>query len=121
MEQLTDATKQEIIKLIEIALKPINGKVKTFSEPFQGAHFSKTIGQPDRNWNETTWTILISTQYGEVTMSVSSLHMSNPWDMVKVPLRTDLYVFRKQIPDDKLREINEIFHSEEFLALRQKK
>lgn len=121
MEQLSEITKQEITKLIEIALKPVSGKVKSFGDPFQMAHFSKTIGQPDRNWNETLWAILLDSNYGELTLTISSLHMPDPWDMVEVPIRTDFFLFRNKIPDDGLREINKILYSKEFLALRQKK
>jgi hypothetical protein len=48
MEQLSETTKQEITKLIEIALKPISGKVKNFGEPFQMGHFAQSGNEPAR-------------------------------------------------------------------------
>lgn len=121
MEQITDTTKQEITKLIEIALKPISGKVKSFGEPFQMAHFAQQGNSPETRRDETLWTILIDSSYGELTLTISSFHFPDPWDMVEVPIRTDFFLFRNKIPDDKLREINGILYSDEFLALRKKK
>lgn len=121
MEQLPDAIKQEIIKLFEIALKPISGEAKKFGEPFRMGHFAQMANGPETRWEEMFWSVMFDSDYGEFTLNISSLHLSDPWDMVEVSIRTDFFSFKNKIPDDKLREINEILYSKEFLALQQKK
>ncbi len=120
MEQFDQKTKDEITKLIEIILEPISGKVKEIGEPFQMGHIVQQGFQDESRWNEYLYTVLIDSSVGEIIITISSLHMPDPWDMVEVAIRTDLSL-KNKLPEDISTRINEIIYSPEFLALRIKK
>ena len=119
MEQLPDTTKQEITKLIEIALRPISGKVKSFSEPLQMAVFTQQGNSPETKRQEVLYPILINSNLDQLTLTVSSLHISNLWNMVEAAVHHNLLPTLRSSEEVK-DQILKVLYSPEFLVLRQK-
>ena len=117
MEYLNEKIKKEIIILVEVALKPVGGKVKSFGSSYKMRHSSQMGNEPEKSWVETFYPLVIESIIGELHISISSLHMRSLWDAVEVACRDDIVLgigVTQEIKD----KIRDSLYSDEFMNLR---
>lgn len=108
---------EEITKLIEFALEPIEGKIEKFDDSFEIKHTTRHLGEPVRSWVEILFPIHIKSKFGDVETCLSSMYENSPWDMAFVACR-DL-AYSHDTPQEVQSEIIKKLYSAEFLSLKK--
>lgn len=89
--ELDTQTKEEISKILEHYLKPLDVKVVSFGKPFKMTHGSSVGNEPWKYWEEILYPIHIESKYGKDDLSISSIHLSDIQRAVQTACHNFLY------------------------------
>lgn len=118
MTLFNQTTAEEIIKLIEVALEPIDGKVEGFGDPLKTRHTVRYGNGTERKWVELAYPVTIKTKIGEDVINLSFVFLNRLWDMTWVACHYFAYYSNKISENDK-EKILDILHSSEFTSLKK--
>jgi hypothetical protein len=119
MEKL-DLQKQEDLKeLIEYVLKPLNGKVITFLDPYKMTHRSKTGDEPWHEWVEILYPVIVKINEKEDHLSISDIHLNHTEDAIWRSCHD--FVYSNSITEQERQLIINRLYSLDFLEFRKGK
>ena len=116
MKTIDNKIKDEVIKLIEYVLEPIEGKVVSVGDSYKTTLGSQIGDKPWKKWVEIIYPIFITTKLGEESLLLNFTHLNRWEDVTWVACHNLLYT--KHISEENDRNnILERLHSQKFLKL----
>ena len=109
-------TKQEVTTWIEYILKPVKGKVKGFGQGMKLRHRVQRGDEPWKSWEEVFYPVTVTTNIGEVSVDISSVHMTSIKEAVIAGCH-ELSIFLSSSFDKESQSILRLIYSSELQTL----